>query len=244
MARSFSAASSEYLQYGGAVLAGFPCTLAAWFYLLDVSDYYGILEIGDPDVTNARWAAIWSGKSSSEYLYAQTRKGATSGLATSSAKITAGAWHHAVGTFTGWSARSVYLDGGNSGNNSTSVPSFTPDTTTIGAFTGSGIDFHINGYVAEAAVWNAVLGTDEIAALAHGCRPASIRPQGLVAYWPLGGLCGRNDRDHWKNGYHMTAYNTPGWAEHPGILYGGRPRVGTPAKTAHLPWHLFFGRAA
>ena len=41
------------------------------------------------------------------------------------------------------------------------------------------------GDLAEAAVWNVALTDAEVAALARGIHPFLIRPDALVAYWPI-----------------------------------------------------------
>jgi len=39
--------------------------------------------------------------------------------------------------------------------------------------------------MAEAAIWNAVLTTDEIVALSKGAKPNTVRPESLMFYSPL-----------------------------------------------------------
>ena len=44
-----------------------------------------------------------------------------------------------------------------------------------------------DGGIAEVAIWNIQLTTNQISALAAGFSPLLIRPDKLVGYWPLGG---------------------------------------------------------
>jgi hypothetical protein len=57
--------------------------------------------------------------------------------------------------------------------------------------------------------------------LAAGFSPLFVRPQSLVAYWPL---IRDNDNDI-VGGYDMTAYNTPTVAAHPPVIYPVSPHV-------------------
>jgi hypothetical protein len=59
------------------------------------------------------------------------------------------------------------------------------DRTAIGT-TNDGTDF-MSGDIAEAAMWDVALGDDEVLMLGVGFSPLCIRPQSLVAYWPLVG---------------------------------------------------------
>jgi hypothetical protein len=57
--------------------------------------------------------------------------------------------------------------------------------------------------MAEIALWSADLTDDEHTALSKGVSPTLIRPQSLVAYWPLFA----NDAteiDRWKSGFDLT----------------------------------------
>jgi hypothetical protein len=64
-------------------------------------------------------------------------------------------------------------------------------TVSIPANCHIGTDFlnrYYAGQMAELAVWNVKLTAAEMAALAKGARPNTIRPSALKAWWPLGGI--------------------------------------------------------
>ena len=75
----------------------------------------------------------------------------------------------------------------------------------------------IAGSLAEIALYNIDLAASayaaDVAALAKGFSPASIRPQNLLAYWPL--VRGLQDL---KGGRTLTAYNDPVVVEHPRVI--------------------------
>ena len=61
--------------------------------------------------------------------------------------------------------------------------------------------------------------------LARGYSPLFVRPQNLVAYWPL---IRDEDQDR-VGGYDMAAYNTPSVAAHPPIIYSAQLHIPAPA---------------
>jgi hypothetical protein len=78
----------------------------------------------------------------------------------------------------------------------------------------------------DVAVYNVALSTAEAIRYQLGERPLSIRPEKLVAYYPLGGRYGQNDKDWgpFGNRYPLTPYNTPTWAPDPPTITPQPPR--------------------
>ena len=63
------------------------------------------------------------------------------------------------------------------------------------------------GYLADVALWNIDLSDSDVAALAKGVSPLHIRPDYLIAYWPL---AGRHDPEIDRvGGFQMTLVNAP-----------------------------------
>ena len=91
----------------------------------------------------------------------------------------------------------------------------------------------MDGYMAEAAVWNVALTSAEVSVLSKGYSPLLVRPQSIVSYWPL---IGRTSPEiDLVGGYGMTLVNAPTTAAHPRIIYPTSPQVGlhfTPASAA------------
>lgn len=81
---------------------------------------------------------------------------------------------------------------------------------------GSTTQAPANGYLADAAVWNVALGTEEISAYHRGVSPLRIHPSALVSYWPLHGLASP-EPDYKVGGANpLTLVNSPPKApDHP-----------------------------
>ena len=106
--------------------------------------------------------------------------------ASSSASYTTNTWNMATAVGTSATSRTVYLNAANSGTQTTSRTPTTPDRVCIGFARLSGIDTPtMEGYIAEVAIWNATLTTDELTSLYKGTKADQIRPQNLKFYMPL-----------------------------------------------------------
>jgi hypothetical protein len=88
----------------------------------------------------------------------------------------------------------------------------------------------MNGRIAEAGIWNVALSDREVAALASGVHPARMRPDALVAYWPLWGDDSPELDWHPSGGtrYPMTLTGTPTKANHAPIAISRRFWHGMP----------------
>lgn len=226
MARSFASASSQRVGRAGAVISAVPMTFACWFRTTSTTAIQRLIDIGQISVGNQKWSLGLLGTVATPNTTVIASAVNVSGtFAASSATYSANTWHHAAAVFASSTSRTAYLDGGNSGSNTTSITPSGVDTTTIGA-TGIGASAYgqyLDGMVAESGIWSAALTDAEIAALAKGYTPLEIRPDALVAYWPLGGHYGQFDIDSWKNQYGVTPSGSPTWAEHPRVIY---PAIG------------------
>jgi len=212
----------------------FPMTMSIWFYsnrtagrepLLSFScldnnteDFFelSLSMLSNATTTSRRVEAVVRTSSS---VRAQSATGAGAGWSTNS-------WVHAAGVFE-TASRVVYLNGGFTGTNTTSFSN--PSTTDnllvslnydVGSLTG-GYGHDASGQLvrmAEAAIWNAVLTTDEIVALSKGAKPKTVRPESLMFYSPLVRGSSSSVPDETGN-IPLTAYNfgtnfTPSYTDH------------------------------
>ena len=224
MARLFDDASSEYLDYSGAILSSVPMTFAAWVKSDTASLGQWIIAIS---------AANWPGSGSyfvlylsdTDYLSAASYKAYAEAITTT--QWSTGTWHHAAGVFATTSSRSVYLDGGGKGTNATSSTPSSLDATTIGAgYWDQAVNSSpFSGSIAEAAIWNVALTDAEVAILATGVSPRSVRPESLVFYVPLV----RDDDEDLVGGLSLTPINTPSISAHPRVFYLATPQIGKTA---------------
>jgi hypothetical protein len=83
----------------------------------------------------------------------------------------------------------VYVDGSSDGV--TGAAAGGVSSITANTFIGkdaSSANSGWNGDIADAAIWNVALTVSEMAALAQGARPNTIRTLSLVGWWPFDGL--------------------------------------------------------
>ena len=167
-------------------------------------------------------------------------EGASSGQDTDAETTTAyeaDKWHHAFAFFdntsgTVWTG-DIWLDnGGNDQGTDDDINALIytrPETTIIGAKkVDIGASDYFNGAIAEVALWGNITPSAGMrAALAAGYSPQFF-PDGLEMYIPL---IRDEDRDKVTGGA-WTAYNTPGIAAHPPMIYPAPQYIPTPASAA------------
>lgn len=224
MARSFDGAKSQYLYYAGTVVSATPFTVACWAYPTSLSGSNTCFCVSNDYASSASRTLRLTILATTGVVRVVAHNSAVQGAADSTAAVNLNAWNHVAGVWASTSSRTAYLNGGNSGTNTTDV---TP-TGLVSSYAGrtglTPLQSYMYGSIAELAVWSAALTAAEIAALASRYSPLLIRPSSLVAYWPLGGMWGQYDYDRWKRAYDLTPYpaapNAPTWADHPpGLIY-------------------------
>jgi hypothetical protein len=185
--------TNQYLQMGSAVLTAAPLTMACWFNSDSLTVSQVLVSITNQGTAGGitRFAILAAGAVSGDPVRAIASDiSANNGIAETTSGYSANFWHHAAGVFTSASSRSVYLDGGNSATDTTSITPTLLDRTNIGvqflqsAGGTSGIAF-ADGLIAEVGIWNAALTAAEIASLAKGMTCDKVRPNALVFYAPL-----------------------------------------------------------
>ena len=221
MARSLNG-STQYLESTTAVVTGLPVTFSCWVYPTAISRFQAAMCIsratGAVDQDLLRLIVY-----NTNVIEAASFQATTPTVSTTIGTITANAWHHLAATFSSSGGQFVWLNGTKSSSGGNSRVPAGLDRTSIGRqIVNSTQFFPWQGRIAEAAVYSVVLDDAEIAAMADGYTPLQIRPQSLVAYYPLGGHYGQLDVDRWKNRYDLTAYNSPTWADHPRVIYPRR----------------------
>jgi hypothetical protein len=185
--------TNQYLQMGSAVLTAAPLTMACWFNSDSLTVSQILVSITNQGTAGgiSRFAILAAGAISGDPVRAIASNTALqNGIATTTSGYSANFWHHAAGVFTSASSRFVYLDGGNSGTDTTSITPTELNRTNIGvqflqtAGGTSGLTF-ADGLIAEVGIWNVALTAAEIASLAKGMTCDKVRPQNLVFYAPL-----------------------------------------------------------
>lgn len=230
MARLFDRLIPEYLGVNQAVTIGYPITMACWFYSVNADDTQYLMSICDSSQDDNYWGMYLNGSGADQVVAKLRTTGSNEASTTTGYSINT--WHHACAVFTNSTLRAAFIDGGSKGTHVLNrTPDATQDRTGIGVeyknATGQGFD----GRIAEAAIWNAALTDAEVAILARGYSPLFVRPQSLVAYWPL---IRDEDQDR-VGGYDMTPFNTPSVAAHAPVIYPGVWVAEVPAAAPACP---------
>lgn len=188
-ARDFNGTSSDYIdvtlttaQQGLSTI-----TYSMWIYFDSVAQYRTVFRRLDSSAQDFRiefddgWGMAliipWSG--------------APGYGAWSVAKPSTGGWHHLFVSYDYGSTTNdpvIKVDNVSSSFIERQAPSGSPtnDATTLRLGGNIGLDQMLDGRLAEVAVWNRVLTTDEATMLSKGFAPTFIR-RGLVQYSPIVG---------------------------------------------------------
>ena len=214
MSRQFASASSQSLNAGSAPASAPPFTMACWC-LQDSSAIMTMMSIGDTTSATDFFKIIMTDSSLGHEVWAQERFSAGFRTAQSTAGASGtGELVHACGVFETTSLRHAYFNGANKGTLNSAGGAGSANDLYIGAEAKSSPAIFMNGRVAEAAVWNAVLTDTEVAILGLGVSPLFVRPASLVFYSPL---IRAEDRDV-VGGLTLTANNSPTVSVHPPII--------------------------
>lgn len=229
MARAFNG-WSQYLHTTSTLLST-EFTVACWMYWNAASGTRMCACEWDESGAGKHWYILSIGQT----LYFGHSEDGTTGInKTHSATLADATWHHVCIRFKNSTSKSVSINGV---HESASAPGTISSTGspgfTIGADPGSSYTLHWAGKAADCAAWNVSLSDAEVEAMATGLRTANqVRPDALLAHWPLGGLYGDTDDDRWSGAYDLTPTNSPTWADHPRLWYPDEPEVIVPASVA------------
>lgn len=226
MALDFVNTSSQYLENGAAVITAEPLTMVAWARPSDVQTVSRtIFSIGTASGVS-RWQIQTNGSTASGTVSAASvNTGAAFTQAATTATTSNNAWAHVCGVFTSSTDRRIYLNGGNSVQNTTNIAVSGVNRTDIGARWSTTIGSYFDGDIAEVAAWDVALTAAEVATLGAGYSPLFVRPASLVAYWPI---IGRNSPSIDRvGGFNMTVTNAPATVAHPRVIMPSRPRITT-----------------
>ena len=210
MAGSFASASSQFLSVDTPPVTAAPFTMACFFNVPDGATQ-ALMSIGDKDDSTHYWSLQANMATAGDPLRASIQAGGSTYI-DATGSITASTWTHGCLVEAASNSRTVYRDGGNSATNTTTREPAGADRIAIGARAAAAL--YCNGLIAEVGVWTAALDASEIAALAKGWKPDTIRPSALVFYAPLVRTL---TRDLW-GGLTLTNNNGVTVAAHPRII--------------------------
>jgi len=214
MARDF--VPNDALSNAAAVLTATPITMACWVWTDQVTDGAAFMSLANGGTVDDYFFLGFYGHIGGDPITANTRQGANNYDAMTSTGMSVNTWHHACAVFASPTSRASYIDGGSKGTNASSSTPVGISRTAIGLIWDSSPAYFHDGRIAEAAIWNAALTDAEVAILGKGYSPLFVRPQSLVAYWPLIGRT--NPEIDIIGTYPMTENPAPNVAAHPPIM--------------------------
>ena len=180
-ARKFIAGSSQYLEVSSAALNSYPLTMACWFNRTSNDILSALMSIG----TNggSERVVMFAGDSAnSNHVIAATQ---ISNVQTSTGYI-ANTWSHAAVTFSS-SPTCAYLNGGGKGSGTLADSLAAANSTNIGCRWSTTRGAFADASIAWPAIWNIALGDADIARLASGAHPLTVRKEAIVAFWDFDG---------------------------------------------------------
>lgn len=227
MAIAYSGTGQYHLTSSTPVTAA-PLTLACWFAVEIGTDIHILMSICDSASTNEHFAMDANGVAGGNPLRNLCEAAGLQSVVQTTTGYTSTQWHHGCARFTSSTDRDVFIDGGSQSTTSTTtrVPS-SVDRIALGVLGNSSPTDLLTGRLAEVAIWDVALNTDEVAKLAKAYCPLLVRPDRLVFYAPLV----REVQDV-IGGLTLTATGTPTVANHPRIIYPARKRFSFPTAAA------------
>jgi hypothetical protein len=236
VARSFDG-SADYLLSTTVPVSGYLFTMACWVYVNSLATSPYVFQFGNSGDAASRLGLHIE---TSGALSGSTRNGANTRTWTTTATLSTGTWNHIQATFSSETTVECWLNGVSTGSYVSAVDatfaSF--NRVCLGALPRSTISNFLNGYIAEAAIWNSGLAGGSAAMLTAGMSPLFVRPDLLVAYWPLHGRggAGGNEESWVGAGSVMSQTSSPGVVDHPRIIYPrSRRQSFVPGAAATLP---------
>lgn len=183
MARNFNG-TSDHIIASASPVTNYPMTLAAWVRPTTVAAGVAIyLSIGSNSDTSR---VILGRTSGSAYAATFNSAGNSRVYPSGTTDFTATTWAHVALVIASSTSVDVLVNGSSKVTSALTRGLTNIDRIIIGARTAAGtLGEYGNGDVAEVGIWNVALTAAEIASLAKGFRPDSIRPQSLAFYAPL-----------------------------------------------------------
>lgn len=211
--------TDDSLSVVAAPVTAYPFTMACWFFANNITAAHALVRIDSGAGGNHHWRINLEGSTAGDPVRFGSQVAGVNSDANTTTGFSANTWQHACAVGRSATSRDVYLNGGSKGSNATSSTPAGLTVTRMGISAAGTVD--MAGRAADLAIWNTDLSDAEVALLAKGVSPLTMKPQNLVAYWPLVRAPFRD----WVGGNHFTANNQATTTGHP-------PKVGWP------PWRI------
>lgn len=234
MARSNNATAGNYLSNGAAAVTAAPCTMAAWFNPVNVTEDHILISCSQIGAASNWFFLAANGFTAGDPVAASTNSSGSEALALTTTSFVANTWQHACGVFTSATSRAAYLNGGGVGTNATNLTPTGINRTYVGRLSGPDGSLYgsLNAAVAEAAIWSAALSADEVLQLSKGLSPLLIRPASLVCYWPIYGRI--SPEPDYGDGFPLTITGTMSQAAHTRVFMPSSLQIGVSAQSGAI----------
>jgi hypothetical protein len=244
MAVFFAKASSESLQIASNIINQEFYTWGGWVRPLNLGgDDGSIMGLADVSATATYKSLSWD---RSLNRHRTVIRNTTSLAINSTEPVTVNTWNHALGEYISGSSRKIWSNGIGEAEETTAVTDMDSvlDNFSIGAILDATASSFLDGSAAECAIWSSGSFTAaERLTLAAGFSPLFVRPQDLIAYWPLRTV---DDLTDWVGGLTLTVNGTPttDFNGHPPIIYPegmqsyGPPGIAAPPGITYVAEHV------
>ena len=227
MSRSGFSTTGDYLgNTSGALITTVPLTIAGWTWRPSNASA-NMMHLHQGGVAGNR-QGFYLAQDSTGRLQTFTADGSGSNNSRTTDTFSTSTWHHVCGRWASSTSRISYMDGSPATENTTSRTPSGIDRTFVGIRDNAGgpNTNAFNGYLAEFGVWDVALSADEISVLATGYSPLLVRPESLVAYFPL---IGRNSPEiDLAGAYGLTISGSLSAQPHPRIIMPRRKQIIVP----------------
>lgn len=186
MSLSFNGVSGIILGVSGAsrpfnLITSYPFSISCWFFPTNTTGAKDLVALRR--VAAATSDTYWLGTDGLSVV-ASTWNGSISVRASRSG-ININRWNHAIARFNSNTQRFVHINGSDGTINTTSSGQFGQDFDALFLGVADGGQRPFTGYMAHVAIWNESLSNSDSASLGRGMSPFYVRPQNLVAYYPI-----------------------------------------------------------
>ena len=238
-----------YLRAESAPVTAYPFTLACWFYADQDSLWGNLININESSGYDDYFSLNARMDRSGDPLETQISIAGANKNARTTNAISLNVWSYGVGIFTSATSRRSVLNGdwANSVESTQDATIPAPVEMQIGQLKDGGSTRNFSGRIAEVAIWNVALIQVEVEQLSRGISPLRIRPENLVAYWPIFGI-GSPEPDYIGTA-NMAITGSPSVADHPPVMspfgfdLGWQGAFGAAAPAAYLPYQPHYQRS-
>jgi hypothetical protein len=228
--------AANHFELAAAIATAEPLTIAAWLYPTSLATtIYGpciFYTAGTgTSVTGFELLVTTAG-----LIRARKEDAGTGSQSATSSALAINGWYHIGGVFTAANSRTAFLNGGAATANSTNIVfTNTPDKTSLGVLYRHDNSMSTNrsdAYWAEIGFWNIALTAADMLVLAAGYSPLMVKPEALLAYYPMVRGDANGDAPDLVGGLTMVEQGTVDVQPHARVFYRGHQNISHKAPAA------------